>query len=60
MREPIYDNDHTLIGYIKETSNGQEVFNKNSRLLGYVKEDGTYDKNNRRVSQSKVPGLLLE
>lgn len=61
MRREIKDKNSRLIGYFKDTSDGDvEVYDHNSRFLGKATNEGTFDHNHRLVSQSNVPGLLLE
>ena len=60
MREPLYGRNSQLIGYVKATSDGTEVYDKNSTLLGKVTSEGTFDKNHRLIARSQLPGLLIE
>jgi hypothetical protein len=60
MREPLYGNNSELIGYIKESGDVIEVFDKNSVLKGRVTSEGTFDRNHRLVARSRIPGLLLK
>jgi hypothetical protein len=61
VREAQKDNNNRLIGYFEEEANGDiKVYDHNSRFRGTATDEGTFDHNHRRISQSKIPGLLLE
>lgn len=49
-----------LIGSTVEGRNGTKVYDEKNQPAGQVTGTGTYDKNGRKVTDSKEPGLLLK
>ena len=59
--EIVRDRNNNVIGYIIQEANGDLIVrDKNNNVLGYVNNLGTWDKNRRPISRSKIPGLLLD
>jgi len=49
------------IGRFDTDSSGQiHVYNASGTYMGYVNKHGTFDKNGSLVSESQIPGILLE
>lgn len=48
MRQNIFDNRNQLIGYLLENSNQIQVYDENSRMVGYYNKsaDATYKNGN--------------
>ncbi len=55
----VWDNRGNLIGSIRRVPKGFNVYDRNSQPAGSVRPTGTYDKNGRKVTGSKEPGLLF-
>jgi hypothetical protein len=61
MRENIYDNRNQLIGFLIETSNQIQIFDKTSRLKGwYNKNDGNTYKNGSYFGKGDQTMRLLD
>lgn len=58
--EQIKNASGTIIGHIKRNGEITEVYDRNMTYLGKCTPTGTYDKSNDRISQSQIPGLLLQ
>ena len=65
MRSDIHGADARLLGYkIKSGSTvvgvREDIYDNNGIYLGHIDDEGTYDNTGRRISTSKVPGLIFQ
>lgn len=61
MREAIRDGHGRILAYLHTESSGEiRVTDEHNKLLGRVKDSGTFDEHNRRVSYQREAGLLIQ
>ncbi len=65
MRKDFHTATGKLIGYTVKSGSTvvggrEDVYDKNGFCLGHIDDSGTYDDTGRKISTSKVPGLLFQ
>lgn len=56
----IRDDKTLIIGYTDPAGTRTNVYNKCTVLIGWVSQEGTYDKVGRKLSDTALPGLLIQ
>ncbi len=64
MRRDFHTAAGKLIGYTVKSGSTvvgerEDIYDSNGFYLGHVDDSGTYDDTNRKISTSKIPGLLF-
>jgi len=58
-RITLRDGSNSVMGYIDSGSGKVAVKDKNNKLIGWVDQNNTWAKNNSKVANSRLPGLLF-
>ena len=58
-QKTLYGRGGAVLGYIDEGSGKRAVRDRSKKVIGYIDNHSTYDKNKSRIAGSVLPGLLF-